>query len=361
MLWFRQEDGVFKPMAGWNMPDTVDYKVEDNESVVQFFQGNHWVIDLTEVEAEPESYEGLIIPPWLKQLSNAWLVVPLFNMSTLDGFVVLAKPRVRLQINWEVRDLLLTTGRQAASYLALLQTTESLMDARQFEAFNRLSAYVVHDLKNLVAQLSLVATNAAKHRDNPAFIEDAFATVENAVNKMNRLLVQLRKGRVDTGKQKQVNLSELLEDVVQAHGDQMPSPQLQSSCEHIPIVSDTDRLSAVLGHMIQNAQEATADDGEIRVRLRYLGNQALIEIEDTGCGMDAQFIRERLFRPFDTTKGNAGMGIGVYESREFIASLGGKMEVESKPGVGTLFKIYIPSEASEKDSDVLTEATTIVN
>lgn len=360
MLWSKGEDGEFRPVAGWNMPETVDYAPADNAALLAFLQMQNWVIDLTEVEVEKESYEGLEVPPWLQRLNDAWLVVPLFNMTSLVGFVVLGRPRARLQINWEVRDLLLTTGRQAASYLALLQTTESLVDARQFEAFNRLSAYVVHDLKNLVAQLSLVATNAAKHRENPAFLEDAFATVENAVSKMNRLLAQLRKGRVDNGKQKQVDLSALLGDVVRTHGEQKPSPQLQISCEQIPIVADADRLSAVLGHMIQNAQEATADDGEIRVRLRYDGNQALIEIEDTGCGMDAQFIRERLFRPFDTTKGNAGMGIGVYESREFIASLGGKMDVESEPGVGTLFKITLPMEATEQDGDVST-ATTLVN
>ncbi len=340
LLWQRREGDVLQPTASWNMPESRE-RVTGNESLVRFLFEHGWIIELDQVVREPESYAELTLPDWLQTLPDAWLLVPLFNMSELHGFIVLARPRTSLQVNWEVRDLLVTTGRQSASYLALLAANEALVDARQFEAFNRLSAYVVHDLKNLVAQLSLVVSNAERHRNNPSFVEDAFATVDNSVQKMNRLLAQLRKGRMASQSQKSVDLARMLEEVVAAHAGQSPVPCLSLCHEGLAVIADSDRLTAVIGHLVQNAQDATDDDGGIQVRLSREGETAVIEIEDDGCGMDASFIRERLFRPFDTTKGNAGMGIGVYESREFIHALGGRLDVRSEPGIGTTFRIAL--------------------
>jgi len=340
LLWQRQEGNVYQGTASWNLPEANE-KISADDSLVSFLRERGWIVELDEVASEPESYDGLDLPDWVGRISRAWLVVPLFNMTELDGFIVFIRPRTPLQINWEVRDLLRTTGRQAASYLALSAANEALVDARQFEAFNRLSAYVVHDLKNLVAQLSLVVSNAARHRDNPAFVDDAFATVDNAVRKMNRLLTQLRKGQLTAGMQKRVDLGELLTEVVQAHQAKRPLPRLNVRHGGLATIADGDRLAAVVGHLIENAQDATDDTGQIEVGLWAENGQAIIEVSDTGCGMDARFIRERLFRPFDTTKGNAGMGIGVYESREFILALGGSLAVNSEPGAGTTFRIAL--------------------
>ena len=356
MLWERQASGHFQPSAGWNMSEDVDYSPADNLSLIQFMQRMGWVINIDDVSMEPESYPDLQLPKWLEDIHDAWLIVPLFNMNVLEGFVLLSQPRAHLQVNWEVRDLLMTTGRQAASYLALLKANESLVDARQFEAFNRLSAFVVHDLKNIVAQLSLVVRNSARHKDNPDFVEDAFATVENSVNKMNRLLLQLRKGKVDGVSGRGVDLNALLGRVVETHAGSLPRPQFNALDETLMVVADEDRLAAIIGHLVQNAQDATDDDGDVSIVLRREDDTALIDIADTGCGMDAQFIRERLFRPFDTTKGNAGMGIGVYESREFIVENGGSIDVQSEPGVGTTFRIRLKLE---RQQDAAQESTAV--
>lgn len=353
LLWQRQEKGAFVPTASWNMPECTE-SIAENESLACFLAERAWIIELDQVTREPESYAGLMLPDWVREIPDAWLLVPLFNMSELHGFIVLARPRTPLQINWEVRDLLVTTGRQSASYLALLAANEILVDVRQFEAFNRLSAYVVHDLKNLVAQLSLVVSNAERYRDNPDFVKDAFATVDNSVRKMNRLLAQLRKGRMASQPQRSVDLGEMLKEVVASHAGQRPAPVLSVCEKGLTVIADGDRLAAVVGHLVQNAQDATDAEGEIQVRLWRKGEMGVIEIEDTGCGMDAAFIRERLFRPFDTTKGNAGMGIGVYESREFIHTLGGRLDVRSKPGEGTTFRMTlvlatVPPTGEEKE------------
>lgn len=360
MLWLQQESGAYRPEAGWNMPDEVFFRQDENEPLLSFLAERKWVIDIGELDAEPESYQGLVLPSWLSQLTEAWLIVPLFlgteaspsteeektPSSSVMGFVVLQRPRAEMQINWEVRDLLLTIGRQCAGYLALLKANEDLVDARQFEAFNRLSAYVVHDLKNIVAQLSLIISNADRHKDNPAFVDDAFATVNNAASKMNRMLAQLRQGRMDSGDNQKIELVAMLVNVVRDHSEALPMPELSTvdTVGAMTVVANEDRLSAVIGHLVQNAQEASSDDGFVRLKLLQDGDFAVVEIADNGCGMDVTFQRERLFRPFDTTKGNAGMGIGVYESREFIHGLGGQLEVRSALGEGTTFIIRLKLE-----------------
>ena len=130
--------------------------------------------------------------------------------------------------------------------------------------------------------------------------------------------------------------------------ERLPAPTLELACDDAAVEAEPDRLASVLEHLIQNAQEATPEQGEVRVRLGRDADAgcAVIDIEDTGCGMDAEFIAERLFRPFETTKGNAGMGIGVYESREFVRGLGGRIDVTSTPGEGTAFKLMLPLAAA---------------
>lgn len=355
MLWLQQDAGDYQLEAGWNMPDEITFRRDENESLLTFLSEHKWVIDLDELDAERESYPGLVLPSWLSQLPEAWLVVPLFmgpdvSLTTLggrdpssvtSGFIVLPRPRAKIQINWEVRDLLLTTGRQCAGYLALLKANEDLMDARQFEAFNQLSAYVVHDLKNIVAQLSLIVSNAERHRENPDFVDDAFSTIKNATEKMNRMLAQLRQGREDHRENSKVLLDSVLTELVHQYSTAQPIPQFIPAGKELMIIANADRFSAVIGHLIQNAQDATDNDGIVRVSVCQEGEYALLLIQDTGCGMDKIFLRERLFRPFDTTKGNAGMGIGVYESREFINNLGGQIDVHSEPGKGTTFFIRL--------------------
>jgi putative PEP-CTERM system histidine kinase len=309
---------------------------------VSFLTTWQWVIDVDEYARDPDLYQDLTLPEWLGSHPDAWLVVPLMQDVELLGFVVIDRAPAAHAINWEDHDLLKTAGRQAATHLAQLMAVQALVEAREFQAFSRLSAFVIHDLKNLVAQLSLVVTNAAKHKRNPAFMEDAIGTVENCVTKMNRLLAQLRKGKTQPGKAAALNLGTALREVVQQRQEQEPRPTLETSGPTLTVLADHDRLTAVLTHLIQNAQEATASDGWVRVKAWRSGALVHIEIADNGCGMDANFIRDRLFRPFDSTKGQGGMGIGAYESRDYVRELGGDIDVASQPGQGSTFLISLP-------------------
>jgi len=310
-------------------------------SLLHFLEQRQWVINLDEYSDQPEMYEELEIPQWLTEIEGAWVIVPLIHDQHVLGFTVLTRPRTRFKLNWENLDLLKTSGRQAASYLALYKTAEALSEVKQFEGFNRLSAFVVHDLKNLIAQLSLVISNAEKHRHNPEFFDDAVRTIDNAVQKMNRLMAHLRSAAPDE-RRARVEMSHLLQTAVKAKSSQLPRPDLELRANELWVYADPDRMEAVIGHVIQNAQDATESDGEISVELCLEQNQALVKVMDTGQGMDEQFIRERLFRPFDSTKGLTGMGIGAYECREFVRSIGGRIQVLSKVGEGTQFKIMLP-------------------
>ena len=342
-LWLRAEHGPYDLAASLETPRPSIAREPMDSSLVKFLRTWQWVINVDEYAQDPELYQDLSLPPWLQERAENWLVVPLMQDVELLGFIVLDRPETTHHINWEDHDLLKTAGRQAATHLAQLMAVQALVEAREFQTFSRLSAFVIHDLKNLVAQLQLIVTNAAKHKHNPAFMEDAISTVQNCVAKMNRLLSQLRKGKAQPGKTVCVNVAATLREVVQEREEREPRPTLEIANTSLAVVADHDRLSAVFTHLIQNAQEATPPDGWVKVKTWRAGDHIKVEITDNGCGMDANFIRDRLFRPFDSTKGQGGMGIGAFESRDYVRELNGDVDVTSQPGQGTTFLLTLPA------------------
>jgi signal transduction histidine kinase len=160
---------------------------------------------------------------------------------------------------------------------------------------------------------------------------------------MGRLLTQLKQGRFSAQVAGNINIRDAMEEVVRNHNTYLPYPQLQCLQENVRISANHDRFLSVVGHIIKNAQEATEDHGFVKINVSYENEMVIIKVKDNGCGMDESFIKEKLFTPFFTTKGNAGMGVGVYECREFIESLGGHVQVSSTPGKGTEFILNIPA------------------
>jgi len=346
MLWIAQDTGDFSLIINRINVNLEFESIPQDDALVQYLQHTQWIIDIDEYKSDSTIYNDLLLANWILDIPDIWLVVPLMYQTQLLGFVVLTQARSKYKLNWEVRDILRTAGRQVAGYLALLAMNSALESVRQFEAFNRLSAFVVHDLKNIVAQLALVERNAQVHKNNPQFIDDAVSTIANANRKMNRLLSQLRTPNSKQRNVTQVELVSVLEQVVKLRSVSEPVPELEKPNDNPIVYIDRDGLGDVLEHLVQNAQEATKNDGFVRIRLYTDLGQAKIEIIDNGCGMLQEFILEKLFKPFHTTKGNAGMGIGVYEAREFIRSFGGRIEVKSKVGEGTTFIISLPVSAT---------------
>ncbi len=354
MLWAYDESGSYLCRASYGDPEIDVPLIRGDDPLVKFMEAKAWVVNFTEMENIPELYEGLTPPEWLKQAQNAWLLVPLLHENRVYGVVLLTRPRAEIDWNWEVIDILKTAGKQAASFLVLEDTAGKLIEARQFEGFNRLSAFVLHDLKNLIAQLSLVVRNADKHSNNPEFVRDAMNTVDHAVGKMSRLMSQLKNIGAEN-ETEIIPLRPLLEEVTASRAGQLPRPQLDcTNSSDVFVQAQRDRLASAFEHIIQNAQEAAGKNGWVKISLFIQRQQAIVEIRDNGHGMDADFIRNRLFKPFETTKGLSGMGIGAYESREYIRALGGDLTVTSKPNEGASFRFTIPIAINETQSDQTT-------
>lgn len=347
-LWLRDAIGRnFVQGARWNMPTDTVSEPADSE-FIRFLNESGWVINLEEFRSSPERYRKLRLPHWLSEWPNAWLVIPLSSASELLGFVVLGTARTRIDVNWEVNDLLKTAARQAATFLGQMQATEALLEARKFDAFNRMSAFVVHDLKNIVAQLSLMLKNAERHRDNPEFQKDMRMTVEHSVDRMKQLMMQLREGTTPVDAPSGIDLATVVDRIQRAKANQQPGVELRVET-NVVAQGHMDRLERVIGHLVQNAIDATAAEGRVWVRLAKLNGLAMIEVGDTGRGMTPEFVRDRLFKPFQTTKAT-GMGIGAYESFQYVQELGGRVEVDSTPDVGTQVRLLLPAFDAGGDS-----------
>ncbi|HEY6513232.1 MAG TPA: XrtA/PEP-CTERM system histidine kinase PrsK [Burkholderiaceae bacterium] len=337
-VWIRRGNS-YRQVAQWNTPRVSDVEPVDG-ALVAFLQRTGWVVNLDEYRRAPARYGALQLPGWLAQSTSAWLVVPLVAAEGVVGFAVLMTPRVRVELDWEVLDLLKTAGSQVAALLGQIEANDALSESEKFAAFNRMSAFVVHDLKNLVAQLSLMLKNAQRHGANPDFQHDMLVTVQHVVDRMNGMLAQARLGARPVENPQGVELVAIVKRVCELKSAQRTGLVCHTA-EPVAAVGHQDRLEHVLAHVVQNAIDATDAAGHIRVSVHAERANAVIEVVDDGAGMSTAFVQQRLFKPFQTTK-ETGMGIGVYESHQYVTSLGGQMIVDSTPGAGTRVRIVLP-------------------
>ena len=276
-------------------------------------------------------------PDWLPRPPRGWLVLPLVHRGELSGFMVLAEPRAGRRLGVEEARLLRILAREAASYLAEDRATRALAEARQFTTFGRRFAFLTHDLKNLVAELALAAANARRHIDDPAFRADLVRTLDDAVARLRELLDRLREDA--RAEHREVDLVELL---ARARGSRpRRRPRLAAAPPSLTARTDDGRLLAALRHLIDNGFEATRELGPVELRLRAERGVAVIEVHDGGPGMPAGADGEPPFQPFVTTKPD-GLGLGLVAARDLVESLGGRLEVESRPGQGTTARIVLP-------------------
>lgn len=353
-LWFRTPEGEgYLKTAEWNLSAALPSEPADS-ALCRFMREREWIVDLHSVRAGRGAREEMqVVPRWLAELSTAWLAVPLLAADEMLGFVVLADPRTPVALNWEVRDLLKTAARQAAAFLAQIHAAEALVEARKFEAFNRMSAFVVHDLKNIVTQLSLMLKNAERHRDNPEFQQDMLATVGSSLERMKQMMVQLREGNRPSGATLGVDLAPIVQRL-EASAAQRGRAIDVDIRDRVATRGHEQRLERVVGHVVQNALDATAASGKVWVRLSQDAGRALLVVGDSGVGMSDEFVRTQLFRPFVTTKAG-GMGIGSYESLQYLRELGGGIAVDSQLGRGTVVTLTLPLFHSHDDSVMRTQ------
>jgi len=312
-----------------------------DDEFVAFVRRSQWVVDLDEHREMPDVYQNVAIPQVFADHSEWRLAVPLIQQREMLGIVLLERPPDPFELTYEDRDLLKTVGQHVATHLAQHEADRRLAESRQFETYHRLTAFVMHDLKNLAAQLSLLVANAEKHRRNPDFVDDAISTIANSTNRMQRLIEQLQ-GREIQSINRHVALADVARQACERTRVRQPTPQTRIDADDLRVEADPERLVIMAEHLIRNAQDACGDDGRVIVSVGGGEDWAELVVEDDGCGMDPEFVRDRLFRPFDTTKGSKGMGIGAYQVREYITGLGGRLDVRSELGSGTRIALRLP-------------------
>lgn len=315
---------------------------EDDAKIIGAIEGIDAPIDIERSEEEWATKVKRCNPLHFPERGEQVICAPLATGGRLLGIMVLAD-RVRgVDYSAEEMDLLKTIGEQVGAALLNIRLSERLLEAKQMEAFQAMSAFFVHDLKNTSSMLSLMLQNLPKHFGNPTFREDALAAISKSVNKINDLI-----GRLTTLRQKmdvvpvKTNLNELVERAV-ANWNRSGQIQIERSLNSVPVVEvDPEQMQKVLTNLFLNARDATGDDGSILVETGRRKEWVSLAVSDNGEGMSKEFIAHSLFRPFKSTK-HAGMGIGLFHSRMIVEAHRGKLEVESKEGEGSTFRILLP-------------------
>jgi putative PEP-CTERM system histidine kinase len=345
LLLARNIDGRLHPAARWNWTGDKAEATEDR-SLGEWMETSGHIVELDPLrngaQDDPDQIITLL-PRWIIEDVAAWALVPLIHRDTLVGAVLLRRPSIHRTLDWEDLDLLRIVGREAASYLAESKSQDQLAEARRFDEFNRRFAFILHDIKNLVSQLSLVARNAERHADNPDFRADMIATLKDSVGKMNDLLARLapkEHGRAEAPRP--IDLRQMAK-IVSAQKQSAHRVEISAGAETLAM-ADPVRLETALVHLVQNAIDASTDDAPVWIAVGHTGEEAWIAVEDSGSGMDADFIREHLYRPFSSSK-PGGFGIGAFEARALIAEMGGRIDVDSRAGEGTRFTITLPAAA----------------
>ncbi|MEJ2409733.1 MAG: PEP-CTERM system histidine kinase PrsK [Novosphingobium sp.] len=339
------EQGELTLAARWNWPEIEVPAVAIPLTALASFERTGFIADLDDARADI-AVQGfdIEIPAWLIEDTRAWAVIPLIHYERLVGMVVLARPQLVRKFDWEDFDLLRVIGQQVASYLAENASQLALAESSRFEDFHRRIAFVMHDIKNLASQFSLLARNAELHADKPEFRADMLVTLRNSSEKLNALIARLsRYGNGAVDKLEQVPAGDVIASVTERF---RANPQVVlAQTQDVTVTANRHSLEQVLVHLIQNAIDASAPESPVFLSLTVEGLTARFEVLDSGCGMSAEFVRNRLFKPFVSTK-SGGFGIGAFEARELVRAMRGRLEVESREGLGSRFLVYVPIAAA---------------
>ena len=271
---------------------------------------------------------------------------PLAAGGRLLGVLTLADRVGGQPFTTEDSDLLKCIGDQIAANLLGLQLSARLLRTKEMEAFQAMSTFFVHDLKNTASTLSLTLQNLHQHFADPAFRDDALRAVGKSVNHLNDLITRLSRLREGLKVQPApTDLSRVVQSAIAALG---PAPGIKVETQIQPTpqaLVDAEQLQKVALNLLLNARDASAAGATVRVETTTHHGWAALSVTDSGCGMSPEFVARSLFRPFQTTKKN-GLGIGMFHSRMIVEAHRGRMEVDTAPGRGTTIRVLLPLAAT---------------
>lgn len=345
VLLLPAEDGRLQLAGSWQWLEIEVPADPCTPELLAMLERGETVIELDQVRTGADGFgEQAVVPAWMRQDMRAWAVVPLLHFDRLIGVALLARPPIARRLDWEDFDLLKVVGRQLASYLAEQAGHEALIEAARFDEFNRRIAFVMHDIKNLASQLSLLSRNAERHAENPAFRKDMLVTLTKSAEKLNALLARLgRYGAGGSAARRAVDLADLGRRVTGRFADlHLVALTRAETCT---VLADPDGLEQALVHLVQNAVDASPEGMPVYLDISSDGIHGRVEVVDSGHGMSPRFVRESLFKPFVSSK-QGGFGIGAFEARELVRAMGGRLDVESREGLGTRFSVVLPLSAA---------------
>ncbi len=335
-LFVRNSSNTAFVWAGsWNLP-AATIPVALGDPFVAAFRDGAWIVQLNRLADPPE---------WARPWPNLWLAVPLSHVGQMIGFVLVCKSRAKFRLERETFDLLRIVGREVAGHIAEQRARQVLAQSHELQEYSKRFAFVVHDIKNVSSQLSMLLSNAEIHVDNPEFQRDMLKTVRASVAKVTALLTRLE-AKPGNAERALITPAERV-------------PRLAAACQtargvtidvrldgqNASVVMDPGAFDAVIAHLLDNAVEASPRRKTVSVIIRHEPLSVTIDIADNGSGMSAEFIRDKLFVPFASTKAG-GHGIGAFQCRELARECGGDLVAISKPGVGTTMRLLLPSVAA---------------
>jgi len=336
-----REDRRYIRVSELAMPKS-PVEIRISEELYNYFAQRERVLNLTDGEFPLSAAERSIFSQ-----AGAWLVIPMISNNKVIGLVMLKEQIVPEMLIYDDFDLMKVLARQAAQAITNLRLSEEVMEMRAMAAVSRISTFVIHDLKNLTTGLSLCVDNAEEYIGNPDFQKDAITTMRNTLFKMKDLMQRLKsipeKAALDI---KVNNIDRLSREVVAEFAKLRPKRVVYKG-EPVFSCVDGEEIKKVIVNIVQNALEASIEQGTVLVETRKENNHVCIQVSDTGGGMTDEFIKNDLFKPFRTTK-KAGLGIGLYQCRQIVEAHDGRIEVQSEPGKGSVFTTCLPvAEAVE--------------
>ena len=332
---------TFRWAGSWNCP-TILATIPPSDQVVEAFGDGVQIIVLK----ESNSSLG-----WLRHVPRAWIAVPLRHSAELIGFVVLGQPRASFNLDREAVDLLRVVGQEIGSRIVEHRAAQILSQTKDLREYSQRFAFVIHDIKNVSGQLSMLLSNAEVHANNPAFQRDMMSTVRAATDRIVKLLARLQAERVERDYAFLLPVERLLTLINGLPIQSRSKVAIRSYCAQAGVALNPESFDTIITHLLNNAFEASHPSGAVYISVRTMMSHLLIDVADQGSGMSAEFVRDDLFRPFASTKAG-GHGIGAYQAQELARASGGDLLVSSQIDAGTTMRLLLPSiqEVGEKEA-----------
>ena len=282
------------------------------------------------------------------QKGGSRVCVPIISGGEVLGLITLGDRVSGIAFSQQDFDLLRCIGDQAAAGLRNVQLSQKLLQAKELEAFQTMSAFFVHDLKNTASTLNLMLQNLPVHFDDPAFREDTLRGISKTVTHINHLIGRLSLLRRELAIQPtESDLNEVVSKAL-AGWEKAPAVDLVKDLHPLPkVVLDQEQMLKVVTNLVFNATEAVSGGGQVRIETSQRNGWTVLAVTDNGCGMSPDFLNRSLFRPFQTTK-KSGLGIGMFQSKMIVEAHGGRIEVESELGKGTTFRVFLPVQRQSR-------------